>query len=152
MVKSPSSKVPWKHRIEDELTAVCRTVKSERRKFRVTMKCLEERIKANEMEMAMTEELLDYLNEALDHAQNHLDKLCSDIKPVLLEVIKEEAQSARTKDGNSCITDEETEQLVEYVAESIKKITLKKSARKIESDSLQSILISRSICIRTVTG
>ena len=94
MVKSPSSKVPWKHCIEDELTAVCRTVKSERRKFRVTMKCLEERIKANETEMAMTEELLEYLDEALEHAQNHPDKLRGDIKSYIPEVIKEETQSA----------------------------------------------------------
>ena len=56
MRKSPHSKVQWKHYTEDELTTVCKSVKSGRRKFRATTNRLEERIKANETEMAMTEE------------------------------------------------------------------------------------------------
>ena len=73
------------------------------------MKHLEERIKANETEMVMTEELLNYLDEALEHAQNHLDKLHGDIKSDILEVVKEEAQSVGSKDGDSFITNGETD-------------------------------------------
>ena len=115
----PHSKVSWRHHIGDELTNVCKTVKIEWWKFRATIKCLERRIIANETEMVMTEELLNYLDEALEHAQNHLDKLHGDVKSDILEVIKEEAQIAGSKDGNSFITNEETDQLVEYIAESI---------------------------------
>ena len=42
----------------------------------------------------MAEELLGYLDEALEHAQNHPHKLHGDIKPVFLEVIKEETENA----------------------------------------------------------
>ena len=58
-------------------------------------------MKANEMEMAMTEELLDYLDEALEHAQNNTDKLHGDIKTVILEVIKEEAENDGSKGVNN---------------------------------------------------
>ena len=79
----------------------------------------------------MAEELSDYLDEALEHAQNNPYKLCDGIKPVFLEVIKEEAENAGSNDGNNFITGEETEQLIDYVAESIGKFTLEKLAGKI---------------------
>ena len=75
--------------------------------------------------MSIPEELLNYLNEALEHAQNNPDKLCGDIKLVILEVTKEEAKNTGSKDGNNFISDKETDQLIDYVDESIKKIRWK---------------------------
>ena len=65
-----------------------------------------------------------------NHPQNHPDKLRGDVKSVILEVIKEVAISAGSKDEDSFMTDEEREQLVKYVAESIKTITLKKVGKE----------------------
>ena len=65
-----------------------------------------------------------------NHPQNHPDKLRGDVKSVTLEVIKEVAISAGSKDEDSFMTDEEREQLVKYVAESIKTITLKKVGKE----------------------
>ncbi|KAL7537400.1 hypothetical protein ACHAXR_010211 [Thalassiosira sp. AJA248-18] len=72
------------------------------------------------MEEEMTEELVNHLNEALEYAQSNQSSLRKSIESSLLELLKEEAERDGSSTEDVLLSHEDTKQLVDFIAESMK--------------------------------
>ena len=126
----PHSKVNYRFRSNEELSAVTRKLRRKRYCVKYKIDRLEKRLKDNEVEMEMTEELLTHLESELEYAQNNKTEVKSSIKEAIQDLLKEEAERVGSKyNSNDFMPESETYQLADYLTESIKNFVLKKAGK-----------------------
>ncbi|KAL7524395.1 hypothetical protein ACHAWF_004195 [Thalassiosira exigua] len=115
---SPKSKVPWTSNTYEEIKVRAANAKVQRKSMKATIKRLKQKIDEQEVEMALTEELLNQMNEALEYAKNNKEKLQQSLESNLKELLEEQAKDMGTSPEQLLSTDD-TQELVEYLAESM---------------------------------
>ena len=117
---SPSSKTVWSRHQKSEIKVKSKNLNIQRRSKAQTIKRLKDKISLYKMEVAMDEELLTHMNEALNYAQANPSVIRNDIESTLLDILKEEAARDGTNPEEVLLTHEDTNKLVQYIADSMK--------------------------------
>ena len=81
---------------------------------------MEDIITSYKIEEAVNEELLNHINDTLMCAQNNQSSLYETIETTLMELLKEEAQRDGTNPNEVSVTHEDTQKLVDFIAESMR--------------------------------
>ena len=116
---APQSKVPWESLLTSEVSARAGNLKAERRTKTALIKRFREVILTQSREMEASEEVMKYLNEALEYSLENKAALGATLEAGLIELLKEESEKSGVV-GDDVLTREETSQLVEHVSESMK--------------------------------
>ena len=116
---SAQSRTPLTALTKPELKVRGGNMKTERRIKAATIKRLEDRITSYKIEETANEELLNHMNDALMYAQNNQSSLYETIETTLMELLKEEAQRDGTNPDDVLVTHEDTQKLVDFIAESM---------------------------------
>ncbi|KAL7554136.1 hypothetical protein ACHAWF_017538, partial [Thalassiosira exigua] len=117
---SPTSTVPWTSLTDSEIKIRAAKANIQRRSRATAIKRMKQKIANHKVEMALSEELLDHMDESLNYARNNKDKLRDSIESSLLELMRDEAKKMGDSDDEDLITEEETKDLVDFVAESMR--------------------------------
>ncbi|KAL7547467.1 hypothetical protein ACHAWF_010769 [Thalassiosira exigua] len=116
---SPKSKVPWTSNTYEEIKVRAANAKVQRKSMKATIKRLKQKIDEQEVEKALTEELLNHMNEALEYAKNNKEKLHQSLESNLKELLKEQAKDMGTNPEQLLLSTEDTQELVECIVESM---------------------------------
>ena len=116
----PQSKTNWTKLTPPELSARSANLKDQRRVTAAKIKSMSAKLEASRLEMELSDEFAKHLEEALDHAVGDRDSFDAGIKEALRKILKDEADAMGVSVDDNKWTEEETNDLCDYVAEAMK--------------------------------
>jgi len=117
---SPHSNTAFIHLTDKETTVRVKKMNVERKKKEATIKRLKKKLAERDVEQELNEEVLNHLKKALEYAQKNQEAMRKDIDSTLLEMLKEAAKQNGNSTEEELLTHEDTKQLVEFIAESMR--------------------------------
>ena len=116
---SPSSNVAWKNLTSQEAAIRSKKLKDLSDSHAAKVQRIEKKIESQMIELELTEELLNHMSEALAMAQADKAGLRESIQNSLADILKEEGRKLGADIEKISTTNNETNQLVEFIAESM---------------------------------
>ena len=117
---APDSTTPFSALTPEEVKVRVHALNLQRKSAAATIERLKAKIEWFMVELEMNVEMKDFLEESLEHALKNKQELYKDIESTLLELLKEDASKSGSGSVDNLLTHEDTKQLVEFIAESMR--------------------------------